>query len=72
MINAYDMLGYFDRVPKFAKRYANFRDDIVKAFQMFVHDVQTGAYPGEEHSYHMIVGEEEKLIRRLSDMGANA
>lgn len=69
MINAYDMLGFFDRVPRFAKRYANMKDDIVKSFSAFVQDVQTGAYPGPEHSYHMIEGEEEKLMKILRDNG---
>ena len=65
MINAYDMLGFFDRVPKFAKRYANFREEIVKVFKLFIDDVQTGVYPGEEHGYHMIEGEEQKLLQLL-------
>ena len=65
MVNAYDMLGYFERVPKFAKRYANFREEIVKVFKMFIDDVQTGVYPGEEHGYHMIEGEEERLLKIL-------
>jgi 3-methyl-2-oxobutanoate hydroxymethyltransferase len=67
MINAYDLLGFFDRTPKFAKKYANAKEYFVKAFKDFVKEVETGAYPSEEHSYHMLDGEEEKLIQLLAD-----
>lgn len=66
MINAYDLLGFFDRTPKFAKRYANAKDYIVTAFKEFVKDVETGAYPAEEQCYHMLEGEEEKLLQMLN------
>ncbi len=67
MINAYDLLGFFDRTPKFAKRYANAKDYFVSAFKEFIQDVETGAYPSEEYSYHMLEGEEEKLLQMLQD-----
>lgn len=67
MINAYDLLGFFDRTPKFAKKYANAKEYFVTAFKEFVKEVETGAYPSEDYSYHMLDGEEEKLIRSLKD-----
>jgi 3-methyl-2-oxobutanoate hydroxymethyltransferase len=68
MINAYDMLGFFEKVPKFAKRYANLREEIIKGFTAFVNDVQTGGYPGPEHCYHMMEGEPEKLLTMLAQL----
>ena len=65
MINAYDLLGFFDRTPKFAKRYANAKEYFVTALKEFVKEVESGAYPSEEHSYHMLDGEEEKLRQLL-------
>lgn len=65
MINAYDLLGFFDRVPRFAKRYANAKEVIVDAFKNFIIDVVTGRYPSEEHCYHMMPGEEEKLYNMI-------
>ncbi len=65
MINAYDLLGFFDRVPRFAKKYRNVKEIIVSGFKDFINDINTGEYPGEEHCYHMLAGEEEKLLEML-------
>jgi 3-methyl-2-oxobutanoate hydroxymethyltransferase len=53
-INMYDILGLFDRfTPKFVKKYANLADVIVQALQQYKQEVETGVYPGPEHTYHM-------------------
>jgi 3-methyl-2-oxobutanoate hydroxymethyltransferase len=50
----HDVLGmHNDRVPKFVRKYANLFDDAVAALQKYVTDVQSGAFPGDEESYHM-------------------
>jgi 3-methyl-2-oxobutanoate hydroxymethyltransferase len=46
-----DLLGINERVPKLAKRYADLRGVMTDAVTAFVHDVETGAFPDEEHSY---------------------
>ncbi len=69
MINAYDMLGFYDRVPRFAKRYANLKATIVAAFSEFNEDVKSGRYPGPEHSYHILEGEDVKLEQLLKEAG---
>ena len=61
MINWYDLLGFYARNPKFAKKYANIREDILKAASAFVEECHTGSYPAPEHGYKMLPGEEEKL-----------
>ena len=68
MINFYDMLGFFDRVPRFAKRYANIKDDIIQVIYKFVKEVKDKTYPGEEHSYHMLEGEEEKFLEMINNI----
>ena len=68
MINFYDMLGFFDRVPRFAKRYANIKDDIIQVISKFVKEVKDKTYPGEEHSYHMLEGEEEKFLEMINNI----
>ncbi|MGI6574977.1 MAG: 3-methyl-2-oxobutanoate hydroxymethyltransferase [bacterium] len=65
MINAYDLLGFFERVPKFAKSYAKLREIILAAFTQFADEVRAKEYPAEEHCYHMLEGEYEKLIAML-------
>jgi len=53
-LNMYDILGLFDKfTPKFVKKYANLADVIVQALQQYKQEVETGAYPGPEHTYHM-------------------
>lgn len=39
------------RVPKFVKQYANVGKILSEAAQAFKDDVESGAYPGPEHSY---------------------
>ena len=67
MINFYDMLGFYEKTPKFAKKYANLREDIIKAVSHFIDDINTGEYPTSAHSYNMIDGEEEKLLKMISE-----
>jgi 3-methyl-2-oxobutanoate hydroxymethyltransferase len=48
----YDLLGmYRDLKPKFAKRFAEIGDQIVKATREYVSEVQGRAFPGPEHSF---------------------
>ncbi|MDR2712874.1 MAG: 3-methyl-2-oxobutanoate hydroxymethyltransferase [Clostridiales bacterium] len=65
MINWYDMLGFYEKNPKFVKKYANLRQTIIDAAACFIEECRTGVYPGEEHGYKMMDGEEEKLQRLL-------
>lgn len=66
MINIYDLLGFVDRTPRFAKRYADIKKDAVAATKLFVEEVVTQKYPGPEHSYSMVEGEFEKLEKMLA------
>ena len=48
----HDMLGLFDRfVPKFVKRYAELRKDVVAAMTQYAEDVREGRFPAQEHVY---------------------
>ena len=69
MINWYDLLGFFTRNPKFAKKYANIREEILKGATAFVEECHNGAYPAPEHGYTMLPGEEEKLMEMLKARG---
>jgi 3-methyl-2-oxobutanoate hydroxymethyltransferase len=46
-----DLLGMSERVPSFARAYANLRDEIANAATAFAEDVKAGRFPDEEHSY---------------------
>src|SRR5262245_31772839 len=46
-----DLLGLNEKVPKFAKAYADLRETISSAAGAFVADVATGTFPDEAHTY---------------------
>jgi 3-methyl-2-oxobutanoate hydroxymethyltransferase len=48
----HDVLGLTPNQYKFAKAYANLRADVVAALEAFGHDVRTGAFPDDAHSFH--------------------
>jgi len=47
----HDMLGFFDRSPKFVKRYMEGGRLIKEALKNFKKEVQEGIFPGKEHTY---------------------
>src|SRR4030066_79648 len=50
----HDMLGLFDRfTPKFAKRYVNLSELILKAFEAYKEEVLKGGFPTDQHSFHI-------------------
>ena len=51
----HDVLGFggADHLPKFVRPYANLADDAVDALKRFFGDVQSGAFPSDEETYHM-------------------
>lgn len=58
----HDMLGLFDRfTPKFAKRYINLSEPILKAFESYIDEVRSGAFPTDQHSFHI----DEKELRKI-------
>jgi len=47
-----DALGLFSEFkPKFVKRYASLRSEILQAFQQYHQEVKSRKFPDEEHSY---------------------
>ncbi len=63
-----DLLGMYDKIkPKFAKRYMNLSEDIVKSLGEYRSDVESGSFPAKENSFSM--GEEE-LKRLREELGS--
>jgi 3-methyl-2-oxobutanoate hydroxymethyltransferase len=46
-----DLLGLNEKVPKFAKPYADLRGAITAAVEAFAADVASGSFPDQEHTY---------------------
>ncbi len=49
----HDLLGFSDRVPKFVKKYASFKDEMEEAVKNYVAEVKGGKFPQSEHSYSL-------------------
>ncbi len=48
----HDLLGLFEKfTPKFVKKYANLREQILKALNQFREEVEKGLFPDKEHSF---------------------
>ena len=46
-----DMLGMFERVPRFVKRYENIAETISAAVARYAEEVRSRTFPGEEQLY---------------------
>ncbi len=62
----HDVLGIFQAfTPKFVKRYAEIGEQIESVFKEYVEDVRESRFPEDKHTYKMLKGEEEKLIKTI-------
>lgn len=63
-----DLLGMYDKIkPKFAKRYMNLSDDIVKSLESYKKDVQASIFPSEENWFSM---DKEELKKLRDEIGS--
>jgi len=57
-----DLIGQFQAfTPKFVKKYCDVAGMVTGAMTQYAQEVRSGAFPGEEHCYRMLEGEEEKF-----------
>ncbi len=56
----HDILGLSDSIPPFAKKYGDLRKVALEAVRRFAEEVRTGAFPSEEHIFHMKEAWKEK------------
>jgi len=53
-----DLIGQFQAfTPKFVKKYCNVAEVVTEAMRAYVADVKAGAFPADEHCYHMLKDE---------------
>jgi 3-methyl-2-oxobutanoate hydroxymethyltransferase len=58
----HDLLGIYDgHKPKFAKRWADLRSEMVRGVGAYAEEVRTRTFPGPEHTYSMAPEELERL-----------
>ena len=61
-----DLLGMYDKIkPKFAKRYMNLSEDIVKSLENYKKDVESGTFPSAKHWFSMNEDELKKLREQI-------
>jgi 3-methyl-2-oxobutanoate hydroxymethyltransferase len=64
----HDLLGIYDgHAPRFVKRYADVREQMVKGVRAFADDVRARRYPEPEHGYTMAPDEIDRLHTALRD-----
>ena len=59
-------LGSDDFQPKFVRPYADLADQAVAALENFFADVESGAFPNEDETYHM-AAESADILRQISE-----
>lgn len=69
-LGLYDLVGLFERFkPKFVKRYAHLAGEIERALKEYKDEVESGAFPGPEHSYSMSDEAFAGILESLQDQG---
>jgi 3-methyl-2-oxobutanoate hydroxymethyltransferase len=64
----HDLLGIYDgHAPRFVKRYAGVREEMIKGVAAFAEDVRRRRYPQPEHGYTMAPDEVERLHALLGE-----
>jgi 3-methyl-2-oxobutanoate hydroxymethyltransferase len=62
----HDLLGLFDRfTPRFVRKYADLHGTMLEAISNYRDEVETGAFPAEEHSITMNEDEWRGLLRDI-------
>jgi 3-methyl-2-oxobutanoate hydroxymethyltransferase len=61
-----DLIGQFQAfTPRFVKKYADIAQITTRAMREYIREVKKGTFPGEEHCYNMLKGENEKFKKWL-------
>ncbi len=61
-----DLLGMFEKIkPRFAKRYLNLSEVIVKALENYKDDVESGKFPAQDNWFSMDDNEFKKLREQI-------
>ena len=61
-----DLIGQFQAfTPKFVKKYCNVAEVVTQALSTYCREVREGVFPGDEHCYRMIDGEEKKFVELM-------
>jgi 3-methyl-2-oxobutanoate hydroxymethyltransferase len=63
-LNIYDLVGLFERfTPKFVKKYGNLSQEVLRMLCQYKEEVEQGAFPDDEHSFHIRDDAFEALLK---------
>ena len=63
-----DFLGMFQEfTPKFVKKYGNIAEVAIKGIKDYIDEVKNLQFPKDEHCYHIVKGEEEKINQLFNE-----
>ncbi|MFZ5584673.1 MAG: 3-methyl-2-oxobutanoate hydroxymethyltransferase [Thermodesulfobacteriota bacterium] len=63
-----DLIGQFQAfTPKFVKKYMDLAGLVTQAMRAYCADVRGGQFPGEDHCYRMVEGEEAKFLAMVEE-----
>ncbi len=69
----HDLLGLFDRfTPRFVKKYADLQGEMARAFAAYKTEVETHAFPADEHSVDMSDDEWRTFVKAEGGHGSAA
>jgi len=61
-----DMIGQFQAfTPKFVKKFSDVASVVTDAMKAYCEEIRQGTFPGDEHCYRMIEGEEAKFLKLM-------
>src|SRR4051794_22942501 len=64
----HDLLGIYDGLsPRFAKRYANVKQDMIAGVSAYANEVRSGRFPAQEHTYSIDPEELASFKARLPE-----
>jgi 3-methyl-2-oxobutanoate hydroxymethyltransferase len=63
----HDLLGIYDgHSPRFAKRFASVKDEMVAGVRAYADEVRAGTFPAAEHTYSIDPDELERYRAKLA------
>jgi 3-methyl-2-oxobutanoate hydroxymethyltransferase len=66
----HDLLGIYDgHAPRFAKRYAEIKAQMVAGVAEYAGEVRAGSFPGPQHTYSIDEEELDRLRTELDSLG---
>jgi len=61
----HDILGLYDEIPSFAKKYVDLSKIVIEAISRYAYEVRNGLFPSKEHYFTMKEKDREMFLKKL-------